>query len=237
MADPAARYRVRPTSADAARLLAGDAPAWSGAEVITWGEAPYATRFSAAWSPTALFLRFDASDERPWHTMTSKDEHIWNEEVVEIFLDPAGSGLGYAELEINPVNVVCDLVVRTPWPKVDSDPAWDLYGLQTACVPWRGEGSGPDGWSALAVVPWPAFASLPSKAPHLPPQAGDEWRFNVYRIKRPTRSRRSRTRTWSTTRGRPTGARASTCRRRSAYSPSTPETSPMAHGSRLKAEG
>ena len=117
--------------------------------------------------------------------MTRKDEHIWNEEVVEIFLDPAGSGLGYAELEVNPVNVVCDLVVRTPWPKVDSDPAWDLYGLQTAVVPWRGEGSGPDGWSALAVVPWPAFASLPSKAPHLPPQGGDEWRFNVYRIKRP----------------------------------------------------
>src|SRR4051812_41718659 len=178
-------YRVSTTSADPVRLLQGDAGAWAPASAITWGAAPWATTFRALWSRTALFLRFDSADERPWHTMTRKDEHIWNEEVVEIFLDPAATGLGYAELEISPVNVVCDLVVRTPWPKVDSDPAWDLFGLQTRVVPWRAPSSGPDGWSALAVVPWPAFDALPSKPASLPPWAGDEWRFNVYRIKRP----------------------------------------------------
>jgi len=185
MADSTPRYRLASTTADPVRLLAGDDEAWRAAATITWGTAPWTTAFRALWSATALHLRFDAADERPWHTMTRKDEHIWNEEVVEIFLDPAGTGLGYAELEISPVNVVCDLVVRTPAPKVDSDPAWDLYGLQTNVVPWRAPGSGPDGWTALAVVPWPAFASLPSKARALPPDPGDEWRFNVYRIKRP----------------------------------------------------
>jgi hypothetical protein len=179
------RYTVTPTDTDPARLLDGDSASWGPATAITWGAKPFATTFRALWSPTALFLRFDAADEKPWHTMTQKDEHIWNEEVVEIFLDPAGSGLGYAELEISPINVVCDLVVRTPWPKVDSDPKWDLFGLQTRVISWRTPDSGPDGWSALAVVPWPAFDPLPSKAPSLPPRAGDEWRFNVYRIKRP----------------------------------------------------
>jgi hypothetical protein len=185
MPEETPRYTVRSTPADPNLLLASDETAWARAAAIAWGTAPWTTRFRALWSRAALHLRFDAADERPWHTMTTKDEHIWNEEVVEIFLDPGGTGLGYAELEINHANVVCDLVVRTPWPRVDSDPAWDLYGLQTRVVPWKGEGSGPDGWSALALVPWPAFDSLPSKAPALPPRAGDEWRFNVYRIKRP----------------------------------------------------
>jgi hypothetical protein len=185
MPDSTPRYAVHRTDADAARLLAGNDAAWSAAAAISWGAAPWTTRFRALWSPAALHLRFDAADERPWHTMTAKDEHIWNEEVVEIFLDPGGTGRGYAELEINHANVVCDLVVRTPWPTVDSDPAWDLYGLQTRVVPWTGEGAGPDGWSALAVIPWPAFDALPSKAASLPPAGGHEWRFNVYRIKRP----------------------------------------------------
>jgi hypothetical protein len=179
------RYDVHRTAGDPARLLAGDDGSWSAAAAIEWGAAPWTTRFRALWSPTALFLRFDAADERPWHTMTKKDEHIWNEEVVEIFLDPAGTGLGYAELEVSHVNVICDLIVHTPWPKVHSDPAWDLFGLQTQVTPWKETGAGPDGWSAMAVIPWPAFDALTSKAPSLPPKARDAWKFNVYRIKRP----------------------------------------------------
>lgn len=185
MPDSTPRYDVRRTAADPVRLLAGDDALWASAGAIEWGAAPWTTRFRALWSATALHLRFDAADEHPWHTMTTKDEHIWNEEVVEIFLDPAGSGLGYAELEISHANVVCDLVVHTPFPKVNSDPAWDLFGLQTAVVPWKAAGAGRDGWSAMAMIPWPAFDRLPSKAPSLPPVAGESWRFNVYRIKRP----------------------------------------------------
>jgi hypothetical protein len=178
-------YEVRGTSADPARLLAGDEESWKAAAIITWGAAPWPTRFRALWTPKALHLRFDATDTKPWNTMTRRDEHIWNEEVVEIFLDPDRSGIGYAELEISPANVVCDLVVYRPWPEVHSDPAWDIAGLETRVVPWRVAEAGPDGWSALATCPWDAFKSLPARAPSLPPRAGDRWRFNVYRIKRP----------------------------------------------------
>lgn len=178
-------YEVRATTVDPARLLGGDDDAWATAAAITWGAAPWPTRFRALWTPAALHLRFDATDTQPWHTMTVRDEHIWNEEVVEIFLDLDRSGFGYAELEISPANVVCDLVVYRPWPEVHSDPTWNMDGLETRVVPWRGADAGPDGWTALATCPWAAFASLPAKAPALPPRAGDRWRFNVYRIKRP----------------------------------------------------
>ena len=63
------------------------------------GLRPYRTRFRACWDPIALHVRFDALDNAPWHTMTTRDDHLWEEEVVEIFLDLDGSGRNYAELE------------------------------------------------------------------------------------------------------------------------------------------
>ena len=179
----AADYRVR-TAASDADLLAANDRAWADADAISWGPSPWVTRFRALATPAALALRFDVYDHAPWHTMTRRDEHIWEEEVVEIFLDPDRTGTSYYELEINPVNVVCDLVVPKPWPELHSDPSWDFEGLDTRVQPYRGDGAGPDGWTATAQLPWKGFRALPASAA-LPPRAGDRWRFNVYRIKRP----------------------------------------------------
>jgi hypothetical protein len=180
----AAEYTVLSTRAADGDLLAANDAAWNDAATIDWGPAPWVTRFRGMATAAALFLRFDVYDENPWHTMTRRDEHIWEEEVVEIFLDPDRTGVNYYELEINPVNVVCDLVVVKPWPELHSDPAWNFAGLETRVVPYRGERGGPDGWTATARLPWGGFRVLPSAAA-LPPKQGDRWRFNLYRIKRP----------------------------------------------------
>ena len=166
------------------RLLSGDAEAWRRCDAITWGQVPWTTAFRAAWSREALYLCFDAADDRPWHTLTTRDDRLWNEEVVEIFLDPAGSGRDYAELEISPANVVCDLIVVRPWPDLHSDPAWHFASIETRVTPWRAPEAGPSGWRATAAIPWPDFANLPTTVT-LPPRRGDSWQFNVFRIKRP----------------------------------------------------
>ena len=180
----AADYTVAHTRASDADLLRADDAAWADVQGIDWGPPPWVTRFRGVSTPDALLLRFDVYDDKPWHTMTRRDEHIWEEEVVEIFLDPDRTGLNYYELEINPVNVLCDLVVVKPWPELHSDPAWDFAGVETGVVPYRGEHAGPEGWTATARLPWQGFRALPSRAA-LPPQPGDKWRFNLYRIKRP----------------------------------------------------
>lgn len=177
-------YTVLSTRASDADLLQADDAAWVRATAIGWGPAPWVTTFRALTTTAALWLRFDVYDEKPWHTMTRRDEHIWEEEVVEIFLDPDRTGLNYFELEINPVNVVCDLVVVKPWPELHSDPSWDFAGLETRVMPYRGERAGPDGWTATARLPWMGFRALPCAAA-LPPKPHDRWRFNLYRIKRP----------------------------------------------------
>ena len=181
-----AGYQVARTAAAHGRLLDGDEAVWAGAAVIAWGSAPFATRFRALWSPSTLYVRFDADDTSPWFTMGRRDASIWEEEVVEIFLDPAGQGVDYYELEISPANVLCDLRVRRPYPNLLSETAFDLDGLE-ASVRLHGEGPGQaPGWVATAAMPFAGLRSLPvPDAIRIPPAAGDAWRFNVFRIKRP----------------------------------------------------
>jgi hypothetical protein len=183
---PAASYSVAATSRAKAALLAADEGAWEGAMTVAWGPAPYRTRFRALWSPHGLFLRFDADDDRPWHTMTRHDEHLWEEEVVEIFLDLDRSGRDYGELEISPANVVCDVRMILPFPDKKNDFSWDIAGLETRVVPTPRRQPGTGSWTATAFLPWTAFRSLPSAASvQLPPRPGDRWRANLFRVKRP----------------------------------------------------
>ena len=179
-------YPVGPAAAPPEAMLAGDDAAWASAPHVTWGPATYATSFRALWSEKALFLRFDATDPDPWHTMTSRDEHLWEEEVVEIFLDLDRSGRDYYELEISPANVVCDLRMISPWPDKKGDASWDLAGLQTRVQVHKDPAGKTTGWTATALLPWAGFQSLPSaRTIALPPKPGDRWRFNLFRIKRP----------------------------------------------------
>jgi hypothetical protein len=184
--DTASGNVVERAPADGAALLDAGDTAWAAAPAIAWGEAPFATRFRALWSPDTLFARFDADDTSPWFTLLQRDAPIWEEEVVELFLDPAGRGVDYYELEINPANVVCDLRVRRPYPDLHSETAFDLDGLETRVVL---HGEGPDlapGWVATAALPFAGLRLLPvPDAIRIPPAPGDRWRFNVFRIKRP----------------------------------------------------
>jgi hypothetical protein len=182
---PAAGYAVAPAAATPAALLAAEEASWAAASSVEWGPAAYPTRFRALWSGEGLFLRFDVTDPSPWHTMTRKDEHLWDEEVVEIFLDPDRSGRDYYELEVNPANVVCDLRMISPWPDKKGDIDWNLAGLETRVRPLE-KGGAVSGFTVTALLPWRGLRGLPSAGRvAVPPKPGDAWRFNVFRIKRP----------------------------------------------------
>ncbi len=174
--------RVPRAASEPQQLLAGTKTAWSSATTIAWGEPPFTTSFRALRDADGLWVRFDAADSAPWHTYTQRDDPLWEEEVVEIFIDPDGDGRNYAEVEINPANVVCDLLILRGDPDLQGDLSWDFPGLRTAVHAWDG---GAEGWTAVALLPWEGFASLPDTDVPIPPRAGDSWRFNVFRIKRP----------------------------------------------------
>lgn len=169
-------------------LQAFPVSAWAKAEKLTWGPAKARTTLHALWAPDGLWLRFEVEDPSPWNTMTKRDEHIWEEEVVEIFIDLDGSGKHYGEYEINHANVLCDLDMAQGWPEVTGDITWDHKGLASAVQKRKAAGSDPGGWTAIMHLPWEGFATLaPVKEGRAqsPPQAGDVWRVNLYRIERP----------------------------------------------------
>jgi len=175
-----ALYVVRPTTLSPAALLAGDG--WDVAMGVTWGPDGFATTFQALWRADGLCVRWDAQDHQPWATRTERDDCLWETEVVEVFLDPVCEGHDYAELEISPTNVVCDLHVERLSPERRVHLDWNFDGLCTAV---HRDPEGND-WCAIAWMPFADFATLaPAVAARMPAREGDTWHFNAFRIKRP----------------------------------------------------
>lgn len=160
-------YTVAPTRAESAALLAGGAGAWKDAHRIHWGPSANDTAFAALWDADALFVRWDAVDTAPWYTMTHRDDHLWEEEVVEVFLDLDRSGRDYAELEISPANVVCDVRMVSAWPQKKFDLTGNMEGLETRVVPLRDAAAATVGWTALVRLSHPRL-----RRPCLPASEG-----------------------------------------------------------------
>ena len=92
----------------------------------------FPTEAAVTWDATHLYVAFACSDPEPWARQASRDDRLWEEEVVEVFLDPDGDGREYAELEVSPTNVVVDLLIRGAAGRRAGARRWDIAGLQTA---------------------------------------------------------------------------------------------------------
>jgi Carbohydrate family 9 binding domain-like len=132
-----------------------------------WG-----TEVRLGWSGDVLHGLYQCQDPNPWATKTTRDDSLWEEEVVEIFLDPFGDSLCYFEIEINPLNTVTDLIIRRTWNGLRKEFSWKCEGLVTAC------GTLAYGWVAAFQIP---FASLGD----CHPTRSSVWRVNFSRIDRP----------------------------------------------------
>ncbi len=119
-----------------------------------------------------------------WAIYDQEDDKLWEEEVVEVFIDPDGDGRNYLELEVNPLNTVVDLIIVQLAPTWESDFDWDIAGLQTAVQTYGtvNDSLGQDeGWTVEIAIPWAAMAARINAGR---PSPGDTWRLNVCRIER-----------------------------------------------------
>jgi hypothetical protein len=154
----------------------------------------FPTEAAIVWDDHNIYVAFDCTDSEPWGTMKDRDDHLWEEEVVEVFLDPDGDGLNYAELEVSPNNVVVDLLLPRPRADVAAALRWNIAGLQTAVAHHDG------GWRGEFAIPWTSLAEAGVTSA---PNTGDRWRAGLYRIKRPgrgTRGQENEFSAWSLTR-------------------------------------
>lgn len=135
------------------------------------GEASLQTQVRAVWTDDSLYLMFWCEDPEPWATMSRRDDSLYEEEVVEVFIAPGPEPTTYFEFEINPLGTLFDAAIRWRGPgAIEVRRAWDCAGLT------GGAGIEPGGWRAWLVIP---FAGLDAR-----PASGDVWAVNFYRIER-----------------------------------------------------
>jgi len=139
-------------------------------ETVSGKPPQQATWFKTAWSDEELRILFWIEDDYVWNTMTERDSPIYDEEVVEVFLDPSGDLESYFEFEVNPVNTVLDLVLRCEGEGYQPNFQWRCEGLRTAVQ------RTPVGWCAEFSIPFASVGGQP---------CGNRWRANFYRIDRP----------------------------------------------------
>ena len=184
---PEARIRKTSTPPKIDGLL--DDPAWQGATPLTLVDSmdgkPTQLRTTArlTWDDEALYVAFDCEDPDVWGTFKNRDDPLYTQEVVEIFIDADADGKTYDEIEVSPHNVVFDAYF--PARRQGMDTSWDS-GLQSA-VKVNGtidDASDRDkGWTVEMRIPFSRLHSVP----HVPPRPGDRWRFNLYRLDLPDR--------------------------------------------------
>jgi hypothetical protein len=165
-----------------------DEPSWraaksTGAFRANDGSDTVTSRVEAKmlWDDLNLYFAFECEDTDVAATMTKRDEHLWQEEVVEVFIDPDGDEKNYIELEVNPLGAFLDLFVLTPVVPIPYE-SYNIPAKWAVKVDGTVQNSSDRdrGWSVELAVPLKEAVT----APNLPPKDGDRWRLNLYRIER-----------------------------------------------------
>jgi hypothetical protein len=154
-------------------------------ESVTGRLPKWGTQVRIGWDGYALHCLFVCQDPHPWATKTTHDDALWEEEVVEVFLDPFGDSLSYFEIGLNPLNTSTDLFVRRIRTGLRKDFRWNCADLETAT------GTLPYGWVAAFKIPFKSLGDC-----H--PSRSGLWRVNFTRIERPVRQPRELT-AWAPT--------------------------------------
>jgi hypothetical protein len=171
-----------------------DDPVWRQAEALAGfaafiggkdGKPARATEAKLAWDNEYLYVAFSCVQEDIWGDKTARDSFVFEENVVEVYLDPAGLGKDYKEFEVSPLNTRLDLNIPgagngAPLGEVGQMATWDSPGWQTAVhVDGELNRGKANGWTVEMAIPFRDLG-LPGGSPRI----GDVWRANLYRIDR-----------------------------------------------------
>ncbi|HET9597610.1 MAG TPA: carbohydrate-binding family 9-like protein [Anaeromyxobacteraceae bacterium] len=163
-----------------------DDAAWAHAEpavlVDTMTGLPARSRTEARllWDDEALYVAFACQDDVVWVRPGRSDgDALWEDEVVEVFLDRSGRGREYVEIEVSPANARFEARFASPRSDLAAARTWRSGARSAVAVDGAiTVGDAPPaparGWSVELAVPWSSLGG--------PPRPGERWRMNLFRL-------------------------------------------------------
>ncbi len=159
-----------------------DDAVWSFAQVTPafvetrqGGPAAFRAFAKLLWDRRYLYVGVEVEDALLLSSHTEHDAHLWEQDCVELMIDPDGDGKPYFEIQVSPRGVLFDTrydARRVPKP-------FGHVGWQSrarAAVSPRGtldDDIADAGYAVEIAIPWQAFSRRP-------PAIGDTWRANLY---------------------------------------------------------
>ncbi|HJK99972.1 MAG TPA: carbohydrate-binding family 9-like protein [Polyangiaceae bacterium LLY-WYZ-15_(1-7)] len=164
-----------------------DEAAWAQApwtslfvNTMNGGRGAFDARAKVLWDDENLYVAFEVQDDFLVSRFDARDDHLWEQDAVEIMIDPDGDGRNYFELQVSPRNQVFDTRYdsrRVPQPIGHAD--WNAE-IETA-VQVDGtvnDTSEDEGYTVETAIAWSSFAT--GTPPASAPSANDDWRINFY---------------------------------------------------------
>jgi hypothetical protein len=127
-----------------------------------------------------LYIAYECNDSDIWSEFSNRDDHLWEKDAVEIFIDTDGYLNTYYEIQVSPKNTLFDAHLEIP-SKTDDDEiiGFDLPGIQTA-VSIDGSLNMHDdrdtGWTVEIAIPIADLNAEPASI-----ESGS-WRINFFRM-------------------------------------------------------
>ena len=90
------------------------------------------TRAKFAWDSDHVYVGVECWDSDIWATLEGRDQKLWEQEVVELFIDHDGDYRDYLELQVSPANQVFDARFDYRRSSLKKAMSWNFKGWETA---------------------------------------------------------------------------------------------------------
>ncbi|MES2127323.1 MAG: carbohydrate-binding family 9-like protein [Pseudomonadota bacterium] len=148
----------------------------------------FRTRAKMLWDDDYFYVAVEMEEPDLWATLTERDSVIYQDNDIELFIDPEGSTHRYMELEINQHGTAWDLLLAKPYRDGErvAYNGWDIHGLKIGRAlngTLNQPGDRDQGWTVELAIPWRALREGQGA-----PKLGEQWRMNFSRVEWQTRS-------------------------------------------------
>jgi hypothetical protein len=149
-------------------------------QTMTGNKGAFVASARVLYDATNLYVGYEVADQYLKCTFSKNDDHLWEQDAVELMVDPDGDGKNYFEIQVSPTDLVFDTRYESRRvPRPFGDMAWS--SAANAKVQLRGKVNDEDadeGYTVELAIPWTAFAA--GSTPATPPAAGAVWRMNFF---------------------------------------------------------